>query len=1008
MIRKKTFTCIDTISGWVAFAIAALTYCLTCEPTASLWDCPEFIASGYKLEIGHPPGAPFFMLVANLFSQLAGSPSDVARWVNTMSALLSAGCILFLFWTITHFARRLMGTGDALTLSQVVIIEGGGMAGALAYTFSDTFWFSAVESEVYAFSSFLTALVFWLILRWEEEADNPQSDRWVILIAYIIGLSIGVHLLNLLCIPAMALIVYYRKTEKASWRGVATALGAGILVLLGILYGVIPGVIRLGGWAELLFTNVFHLPFHTGLACSFVLLLTTILFLACRTRKRMAKTSLLSLLMMLIGFSCYAVILIRSAAHPPMDENSPDNIFALGRYLSREQYGDSPLLYGQAYCSRLEYEPQGEYLVVKQEEGAPIYHPTTDGPRHTYTVIGHKTKYLYQDKMWFPRMTSSQHAQAYEAWMDGVKKKDNLPTMRENLRFFLSYQVNFMYWRYFLWNFVGRENNIQSQGEVEHGQWMTGIKFIDDLLLNCDTSKLPSDLRTNKGRNVYYGLPLLLGILGMCWQYRQKSRGRQQCLVTAMLFIMTGLAIVVYLNQPPQPPRERDYVYAGSFYAFSIWIGMGTCAIGAFLQRFSRRKMAAAIVTSLLCLAVPLQMVSQTWDDHDRSCRYACRDFGLNYLESMTREGHPIILTNGDNDTFPLWYNHEVEGQRTDTRDCNLSYVNTDWYIDQMKRPAYESPALPFYWNRADYQENVNELVEVRPDLKEEVLSYYREHPEEAKETLGDEPFELRNIIRYWVLGHQPERHCIPTDSVTVTSEGEQMTISLKGIRYLQKSDLFVLEMLSHGDWSRPIYASISLGPKEIPYLNDHYVLEGMAYRIVPGNKGPRIDVERTYENVMHRFRYGGLSRKGIYVDEDVMHMARTHQYVMSILIDSLLTKGDKQRALAVAEKWEKELPSSNIPHTESAVSLARCYYENGKTNKGDTIIANLLGRSDEWLSWVATIGTNHRQASSYTVLTWLETMQRALSTAYQYERTTLVEQFHQKYENHVSKYQKN
>ena len=1007
MVQKKTFTCINTIAGWVTFAIAALTYCLTCEPSASLWDCPEFIASGYKLEIGHPPGAPFFMLVANLFSQLAGSPSEVAHWVNLMSSLLSAGCILFLFWTITHFVRRLTTTGDAFTWSQVVIILGSGMAGALSYTFSDTFWFSAVESEVYAFSSFLTALVFWLILKWEDEADTPQSDRWIILIAYIIGLSIGVHLLNLLCIPAMALIIYYRKTKKPSWWGMTKALTAGMLVLLGILYAVIPGVIHIGGWAELLFTNVFQLPFHTGLICSFVLMLTIIIVLTCKTRSRTMRTSLLSLLMMLIGFSCYGVILIRSSAHPPMDENSPDNVFALGRYLSREQYGDSPLLHGPAYCSQLDYEPQGDYYVVKQEEGAPIYHPTTEGSRQKYAVIGHKTKYVYQDKMWFPRMASTQHAQAYEAWMGGVEKKGNLPTTKENLRFFLSYQVNFMYWRYFFWNFVGRENNIQSQGEVEHGQCITGIKFIDDLLLNCDTSKLPTDLRNNKGRNIYYGLPFLLGLLGLCWQYRQKGRGRQQFLVTTILFIMTGLAIVVYLNQPPQPPRERDYVYAGSFYAFTIWMGMGACAIGTFLQRLSKRKVEAAIASSMLCLAVPLQMASQTWDDHDRSGRYACRDFGLNYLESMSRDGNPIILTNGDNETFPLWYNHEVEGKRTDTRDCNLSYVNTDWYIDQMKRPAYDSPALPFYWSRADYQEGVNELVEVRPDLKEEVLAYYREHPEEAKETLGDEPFELRNIIRHWVLGHQPERHCIPTDSVTITCEGEQMTISLKGIRYLQKNDLFVLEMLSHGDWSRPIYASISLGPKEIPYLNDHYVLEGMAYRIVPDANGPQVDVERVFENVMHRFRYGNLSQKGIYVDEDVMHMAHTHQYVMSILIDSLLSRGDKQRALAVAEKWEKELPSCNIRYTESAVSLARCYYENGKTAKGDAIIANLLGRSDEWLSWIATFGSR-RQPSQQTILTWLETMRRALASAYQYERTSLAEQYHQNFENYVIKYQKN
>ena len=1008
MIRQKTFSRIDILMGWLAFAIAALTYCLTTEPSASLWDCPEFVASGYKLEIGHPPGAPFFMLTANLFAQLASDPSEVAWMINIMSALLSAGCILFLFWTITHFTRRLTQRSDTLSLTQVILIEVSGLTGALAYTFSDTFWFSAVESEVYAFSSFLTALVFWLILKWEEEADNPLSDRWIILIAYIIGLSIGVHLLNLLCIPAMALVAYFKKVRHVTWWGESKAFVAGMLVLLGILYCFVPGIIRIGGWAELLFVNILGLPLHIGLITSFILLLIATIIIASRARKRVIKTTSLCILMLLIGFSCYAVIIIRSSAHPPMDENSPDNVFALGSYLSREQYGDTPLLYGPTYSSELEYEPHGEYYVAKKEEGRPIYHLTNDSTGHKYTAIVHHTKYVYKDNMWFPRMVSPQHAQAYEQWMGGVEKRGNLPTTRENLRFFLTYQVNFMYWRYFLWNFVGRENNIQSQGEMEHGQWITGIRFIDNLLLDCDTSKLPSDLLANKGRNVYFGLPLLLGILGLCWQYRQGSKGRRQSVVVALLFLMTGLAIVVYLNQPPQPPRERDYVYAGSFYAFSIWIGMGAFAILNIIQRLIKRSLPSAIIASVMSIMVPLQMVSQTWDDHDRSNRYACRDFGLNYLESMSREGHPIILTNGDNDTFPLWYNHEVEGKRTDTRDCNLSYVNTDWYIDQMKRPAYESPALPFYWNRSDYQEGSNDLVEVKPELKESILELYKEHPEEARSMFGDQPFELRNIIQHWVLGDSPETHCIPTDTVTVTTAGEQMNISLKGIHYLQKNDLFVLEMLSHGNWDRPIYASISLGGSEIPYLRDHYVLEGMAYRITPENEGPRVDIERMYENVMHRFKYGGLNQKRIYVDEDVMRMAHTHQYVMSILIDSLLSRGDKQRTLAVAEKWEKELPSCNIPYTESAVSLARCYYENGINERGDTILSELLLRSDEWLSWIETIGTNLQQASTYTAIVWLKTMQQSLGTAYSHKREQLVRKYHQKFERHANQLQKN
>ena len=990
----------------MAFAIAALSYCLTTEPTASLWDCPEFIVSGYKLEIGHPPGAPFFMLTANLFSQLADDPSEVALMVNTMSALLSAGCILFLFWTITHFVRRLMPTSDTMTIPQVILIEGSGMTGALAYTFSDTFWFSAVEGEVYAYSSFLTALVFWLILKWEDGADKPGSDRWLILIAYIIGLSIGVHLLNLLCIPAMALVVYFRSAKQVNRIGVAKALVTGALILLGILYFVIPCIIKTGGWAELFFVNVLGLPQHMGLVLSFVLLIVLLCLAQAKARRRVLKTTFLCVLMILVGFSSYAVIIIRSAANPPMDENSPDNVFALGSYLSREQYGDTPLLYGPAYSSELDYEPKGEYYVAKQEEGSPIYHFDTVSTGQRYATIGHRTKFVFKDNMWFPRMHSRQHAQAYEAWMNGIEKKGNLPTTRENLRFFFTYQVNFMYWRYFLWNFVGRENNIQSQGEAEHGQWITGIRPLDDLLLDCDTSKLPSDLRDNKGRNVYYGLPLLLGILGLWWQMRQGRRGLQQCGVTTLLFLMTGLAIVIYLNQPPQPPRERDYVYAGSFYAFAIWIGMGTCALGSLFSRWTKSRFTATVTAVMLSLLVPIQIVSQTWDDHDRSGRYACRDFGHNYLESMQREGHPVIFTNGDNDTFPLWYNHEVEGTRRDTRDCNLSYVNTDWYIDQMKRPAYDSPALPFSWDRKYYQEGINDYVEVRADLKEELCQLYREHPEEAKKEFGDNPFELSNIIHRWILSNDPNRHCVPTDSVTVTSAGTQMTISFEGTRFLQKNDLFVLEMLSHGDWNRPLYASISLGPSEIPYLRDHYVLEGLAYRIVPDSVDCHVDVERMYDNVMHRFRYGGLSRKGIYVDADVLHMAHTHQYVMAILIDALLERGDKRRALAVARKWQEELPASNIPYSDAALSLAKCYYVTGHPDEGDVITANLLSRSEEWLSWISTIGPRRRMASLPTAHDWLKTMQQSMALAYQYERTSLIKKYNPLFDRHVNAYQ--
>ena len=880
------------------------------------------------------------MLVANLFSQFASDTSQVALMVNLLSALLSAGCIFFLFLTITHLARELICPAlDGMTMTHAITIETCGVVGALAYTFSDTFWFSAVEAEVYAFSSFLTALMFWLILKWSDNADEPRADRWMILIAYITGLSIGVHLLCLLCLPAMSFVVYFRKAKRVTKQGLVKTLLTGILLVGSILYGLIPGVVTIGGWSELLFTNVMGCAYNTGLVCYIVLLTGTLITLYYKVQRRVVKLSLACVLMILAGYSSYGVIFIRANARPPMCENAPDNIFSLGSYLNREQYGKTPLFYGPAYCSELDREAKGDYLVPIQKEGKAIYRPVADSTKQAYEVVRHDIDYVYQNNMYFPRMHSARHAQAYEDWLGGVEKKNGIPTMAENLRFFLSYQVNFMYWRYFLWNFVGRQNNIQGNGEAEHGNWITGFRWIDDLLLGCDTSKLPSDLAQNKGRNVFYAMPLLLGLLGMLWQWRQGQEGRRQLLVVMLLFVMTGLAIVVYLNQTPLQPRERDYAYAGSFYAFAIWIGLG---VGGLASRFKYLSVASILI--------PLQMGSQTWDDHDRSGRYACRDFGANYLESMQREGHPIIFTDGDNETFPLWYNHEVEGLRTDTRDCNLEYLQTDWYIDQMKRPAYDSPALPVGLCHEDYKEGRLEYV----------------------------PIDF--------------------DSLTIGNT----VISLDGKQGLYKNELMALEILSQANWERPVYLSVSLGPGHLPFLRDHLVLEGLAYRVSPTATGQQVDVERLYNNIMHRFRYGGLNTKGIYVDEDVRRMANAHQLVMGVLIDSLLRQGDLHRALTVCQKWQKELPPENVPYTDSALAMARCYYLASQPEQADEIVGNLLRRSAEWLSWIDTITPGRRAGSSYSQYEWAQTLQKALDVAGQFNRTELSNQYIQPYEHFI------
>ena len=788
----KQFRLVDNLMGWITFAIAAFVYCSTIEPTASFWDCPEFITTAYKLEVGHPPGAPFFMLTANLFTQFVNDPALVARMVNTMSALFSAACIMFLFWSISHLGRKLLGeNGQLKNVAQLITVEASALTGALVYTFSDTFWFSAVEGEVYAYSSLFTAVVFWLMLKWEDHADEAGSDRWLILIAYLTGLSIGVHLLNLLCVPALVLVYYYKKAKNPSLKGALLSVAGSGALIAAVLYGIVPGIVKVGGWFELLFVNQLNCPFNTGLIIYIFLLVGIVLWSIWETRRqksrmrmnvsyllsvgmlgipfygygissivlgivilaalfvllrfqkdgksfvsaRLMNTSLLCMLMIMIGYSSYAVIVIRSSANTPMDQNSPEDIFTLGTYLSREQYGDRPLLYGQAYTSQVQLRVDGNYCVPVSKQKAPVYQrkeKASPEEPDRYEIQRYNQEYVYQQNMFFPRMYSNSHASAYESWMGGVtgisKNYERcgemitvkMPTMLENIRFFLSYQVNFMYWRYFMWNFAGRQNDIQGNGEWEHGNWLTGIPFLDNMRLG-DQSKLPSDLRDNKGHNVFYCLPLLLGLLGLFWQLfrntpENRNEGEKQFGIVFFLFFMTGLAIVIYLNQTPMQPRERDYAYAGSFYAFAIWVGLGVAAIADYLQKLLKNEKFCAVL-SCLCVLVPLQMASQTWDDHDRSGRYTCRDFGRNYLQTLSQGNNPIIFTNGDNDTFPLWYAQETEEFRTDARVCNLSYLQTDWYIDQMKRPAYDSPAVPIHWSRLQYVAGTREGISVRPGI---------------------------------------------------------------------------------------------------------------------------------------------------------------------------------------------------------------------------------------------------------------------------------------------------
>ena len=1020
----KQYKLVNNVLGWLTFLVAAFVYCSTIEPTASFWDCPEFITTGYKLEVGHPPGAPFFMLTANLFSQFASDPTQVAKMVNTMSALLSATTILFLFWSITHLARKLiLKDWSEMTMGKLIAIEASGLVGALIYTFSDTFWFSAVEGEVYAYSSAFTAIVFWLILKWEDHADEPHSDRWLVLIAYMTGLSIGVHLLNLLCIPAIVLVYCYRRYPHIELKGSLLALLASFVIVAGVLYGVVPGIITVAGWFELLFVNQLGCPFNTGEIVYIILLVAIVIwaiyesytdrnfkrqnlsfvlsvgmlgvpfrgmgwgaaivgiiilaaiYFGLNYRKKIDKqfvpvvsarfknTALLCMLMLMIGYSSYAVIVIRSAANPPMDQNSPEDVFTLGSYLSRDQYGDSPLLYGQAYTSQVAFDVDGNMCIPKRKEGAAIWQrkeKASDTEKDSYFVVSHKDKLVYAQNMLFPRMHSSAHAQAYESWLGGVTGTNvpydrcgeqvtvKMPTQWDNIRFFLSYQCNFMYWRYFMWNFAGRQNDLQGSGEPEHGNWITGISFIDNWMLG-DQSKLPQELKENKGHNVFYCLPLLLGLIGLFWQAWRGQRGIRQFWVVFFLFFMTGLAIVLYLNQTPQQPRERDYAYAGSFYAYAIWCGLGVLALYDMLKKkLKTNDVALASVLGVACLLVPIQMASQTWDDHDRSGRYTCRDFGQNYLMTLQDKGNPIIFTNGDNDTFPLWYNQETEGFRTDARVCNLSYLQTDWYIDQMKRPAYDSPSVPITWPRLDFCSGTNDYIQVDPSLKQQIMDFYKEHPAEARAQFGDQPFEVKNVMKYWVRTKNSDMHVIPTDTLYLTIDKEavkksgmmmacdtipdRMVISLAGKRALYKNDLMMLEMLAQCNWTRPLYVATTVGGDNYMNLGDNFVQEGLAYRITPftTNKpgAKNFDTEKTYNNVMNRFKFGGLEQKGLYIDETIMRMCYTHRNLFAQLALALIREGKNDKALKVLRKAEKSIPEYNVPNSfvSGSADLARAY----------------------------------------------------------------------------------
>lgn len=1033
----KRYKLLNNVLGWAVFVIAAVTYILTLESTASFWDCGEFIASGYKLEVGHPPGNPIFMLTARFFANFASSPSEVAYMVNLMSGLLSAATILLLFWTITRLAQKIVlregETEETMSLGQMIAILGSGLVGALAYAWSDTFWFSAVEGEVYAYSSFCTALVFWLILKWESVADLPHANRYIILIAYIIGVSIAVHLLNLLCIPAIVLVYYYRKYKNTDLKGSLIALLVSFVLIVLLLYGLVPGFVEVAGWVELLFVNVFHLPFNSGVVFYFFLIvgviawaiyetyaqrsdklikisflisivlvgipfigdgyiigivLTAVLAYYLFTRKKLAvvamNTILLSLFVIFIGYSSYALIVIRSTANTPMDQNSPEDIFSLGGYLNREQYGDRPLFYGQTFPAEIARDANGTAISTKGKAIWKKKLKTSEDEADRYIVTGYNEHYEYQPElnMLFPRMYSdkSEHISAYKEWTnfkgrpvqvrtsEGTKTVMK-PTFAENLAFFLDYQLNYMYWRYFMWNFAGRQNDIQGHGEVQNGNWISGFNFIDKHIAG-DQTNLPDDLKNNAGRNVFYMLPLLLGLIGLFYQAFSGKKGIESFWVTFFLFFMTGIAIVIYLNQTPYQPRERDYAYAGSFYAFAIWIGLGVAAVWRglnYLLKTTDEKPVSTItaaVAALLCLCVPLQMVSQTWDDHDRSGRYVCRDFGMNYLSSVDENG--IIFTNGDNDTFPLWYVQEVEGYRTDVRVCNLSYLQTDWYIDQMKRPAYESAPLPISADESKYAYDVRSYNYVINRLADSITV------SDGLDYLYSDEDWTKDVPGYGKLNHLPTNKLyIPVNadaavaSGTVAPELKDSIVSRivpdftnkRGFTMSEIASLDIINTNAMQGWKRPVYFAVTVGSSYYLGLEDYFSRTGLAYQVVPlKGVSNNIDTDKMYDNMVNKFRWGGIDKATpehpLYLDENVRRMCNTHRMMFGDLVVQLIAEGKTDKALTALDLIMEKIPGWQVTHDLTSISLAQSYLDLGEKTKGEALLTEILDNSAGYLNW--------------------------------------------------------
>ncbi len=973
---KKT----NLILGWISFIIALTVYLLTLEPTVSLWDCGEFIASSYKLQVGHPPGAPLFMIIGRVFSLFTSDVEKVAMMINAVSAFASAFTILFLFWTISHLLKKILVNESAKASKwDMIMVLAGSFVGAMAYTFSDTFWFSAVEGEVYATSSLFTAVVFWAILKWENVAHEPGANRWLILIAYLIGLSIGVHLLNLLAIPAIVLVYYFKKYPKVTRNGVLKALGVSLVLLLMIMYGIIPGIVKVATVVELFFTNTVGLHYNVGVVIYVFLLLGALIFGIHRTqylkKNVLWNTVMLAITVIIIGYSSYALIVIRSLAGPPMNENRPENVFALLSYLNREQYGDHPLIRGHLYNSEVSdiaYK-KPVYILNKEENKYEISY------RKPEAVMGGK-------QVLFPRMygRSAQHRQAYQE--HGTIKDPSSPTALDNLEFFFRYQVGHMYLRYFMWNFAGRQNDVQGHGNVLKGNWISGIKPIDSMMVGRQKN-LPGQMKNHPARNTYFFLPLLLGLVGLYFQLDQKPK---DFWIVMSLFVLTGLAIVIYLNQTPYQPRERDYAYAGSFYAFSIWIGMGAAGIYRYLSKHTGARAAAIMATLVSLLGVPTLMATENWDDHDRSGRYTARDIASNYLNSCSKDA--ILFTVGDNDTFPLWYVQDVEGIREDVRIVNMMLFNMDWYIDQARWQNYDSEPLPFSIPQSKYEAIPGSSIFVREHEQWAPLDYM------LKFMKSDDPRAKVKLRSGKEVNYIPTHKLIlPVDSARVLSNGtvpmnraeeivKEIPILLEGNGQILKNNLAQLDILGSNQWERPIYYNSggfdgSLG------LEEYYRNEGLAYRVVPIRTPYEsilvmgdIDSDTLYHRLMHQFQWGRMNEEDVQLDYytiRTLSVIRFRSLYVRLAVQ-LMEEGDSIRAVEVLDRCMELAPSRVLPFDQYITGITlpgrdgevihhegiiEAYYLCGESSKANEILKEHYISLSSKLQFFNAMNARHRSS---------------------------------------------